>query len=446
MTQSQAAAPRANYGPLLVVFGLFAMISWVVWTIVPNPIPILATMYVCGFLALASVYPQVALILTFAAGPFQNDLSGGGVGVRFSIVEINLFLLSIIFFFRISQRRAKLKFGPAFGPVVLYLLICVASTLMQDRTDSAWTVLAQTALYLVVTVGIYAAGVEDQKQFRQMCMGLVFLCVALSVVVLVSRTGYVLGLHKNGVGSSLATAAIVAVELWMNPQSRLRKWLLGGALIVILAGLVFSLSRGAWIGATTGIVIILLIRRQIKLILQFVIVMAPILWLLWTILPQEKKDSVTDVNEKHDNIRLRIATINYCWRAFTENPLTGVGITLRKQLDATNLVLVTLGETGIPGLAAFLLIHVQLVRMSFKGQSLLDKSDLRYSTFTIATAIVGMKFVHGCVDHYWGRGSLSIEWASVGVASGLYCDLIRNRALNYRRKLLSSSGVMEPAK
>lgn len=434
-----------NIALLVTAVLLIGVVVYGISQTVPNPWPIYGIIYVFSYIALAWMYPQTALLLTFAAGPFQNDLSNNEGFFRFSVVELNLLLTSLVFLFRLAKLRIPLKYGPVMMPVLIYIGICIASSLPTFRFASAVPALLQTILYLVVTVLLYATFVEKPEQYMRACYALIYVCIGLTVVEFASGTAFVLGLHKNGIGSSLAAGLIVCTELWLAATDIRRKAWLGAAMAVLTAGLIFSFSRGAWIGAVTGILAVLVVRRQIRLMLQAAFALVPLVLILWNYMPQERKESAANFDSSTDNIRVRLATIDYAWKRFTDNPLQGVGVSLRKDIDATNVILITLGETGVPGLAFFLLLHFQVIRMMWITQRYIPRNDTRFSILAISVALVLYKLVHGTVDHYWGRGTLSITWASVGVATGVYYSVIKQKQFQTKAKILPTREIEAPS-
>lgn len=425
---------------LVVMCVVVSVAVFIIHNSIPDPMPAYACLYFVGFVGLAWVYPQTALLITFAGAPFQNDLSGNSGPFRFSMVEVNTLVISVVFAMRMANSRAVLRFGPAIGASVVYMALCVVSSL-GNWTQQTTTAFVQTFLYLIVIVTLYASYTRDEKEFKNFCYALLFVCVGLSCITFASGTAYVLGLHKNGVGGSLATGAVIAAELWLSEKEMRRKWQLGAAMAIVVCGLIYSLSRGAWMGTIVGLSIVLLIRQQIRLYFQILIGLVPLVYILWNNLPQEKKMTVTDFGANTDNVRLRVATIDYCWSLYQQNPVSGVGLALRKQVDATNIILVTMAETGWPGLLAFLLIHLQILRMILSLRKTIPKSDPRFSIMVIAMALVMAKLVHGVVDHYWSRGTITIVWASVGVATGLYYSVRKEKRFESNRKIIAPPKV-----
>ncbi len=56
-----------------------------------------------------------------------------------------------------------------------------------------------------------------------------------------------------------------------------------------------------------------------------------------------------------------------------------MGVGLRKDYDATNVLLMTLAETGVLGVVAFLLIHAAFFRMIWQAQTSIASGRKRFS-------------------------------------------------------------------
>ena len=274
-------------------------------------------------------------------------------------------------------------------------------------------------LYFVVAVGVFCAFPLDVRSYWPAFNALVFVGVFLSVAGM--ATGYwFIGLNKNGIASSLACCFLVGVELMLSAPSRVRRQVLGLALLVIAAGLLFSLSRGAWLGTIAGVVFIFALRRRLGLLLRISLALLPLLIIFWLTLPQASRDYATGFGQDHYNIKMRYQSIDLAENIFYQSPIYGMGVGLRKDYDATNILLMTLAETGVLGAAALLLIHFAYFRMIWSAQKRVARSEALFSLLCIGGALVLDKFVHGMVDHYWSRGAIMAAWASAGMATRAY--------------------------
>jgi hypothetical protein len=388
-----------------------------------NPLFLLlgAFCYALTFWTLASWRPRIALFLILASAPFQNDISGGGP-VKFSLAEIHLLLALPV----VLCAGRRIRFGPALLPALAYLAVGLLCSLSQWRPTTL-TCLVQVSIYLVVVVMVFASLVRSVEDYRLALHGFVVVCSFLSLASIVARTPYIFGLHKNGLGASLATAFVIAFELWLAEPKRGRRWWYMLAALILAGGCVLTLSRGAWLAAATGVFVLLALRRQFGLMFRTVVVLAPVIALCWSLLPAGSKEYATSFDSERWNVKMRYRSMDFALEQFRSSPITGVGVGLRKEYDATNVVLLTLAETGAAGVVTFLLIHAVVASMVWKTHLVLPRRSIEFSVVAISGALILGKLVHGMVDHYWSRGSLTVVWASFGMAVAVAQAIRRRR-------------------
>ena len=396
---------------------------------------IIAVAYAAVFLLVCFKHPKVALMLTFASAPFQNDLSGD-LPVRFSMAEVNLVLSALVYVRVLVNRGQFARLGPLAVPLVLYFAISLLSSL-RDWRDTTTISLVQTATYLIVAVTVFAGLAETVADYRWSFYGLVAVGVFIAAVSLVGESTTVLNLNKNGAGGSLSCGLLVALELWLNTSERRQKWLLLGAMAVIAIGLIYTLSRGAWLGTITGLIVLFAVKGEFKSLVKTLAVLTPLVAIAWINLPPESQDFATGFDTQRVNIAARLVSIETAQSYFLTEPVLGVGVGLRKEFDATNVVMTMLAETGVLGLGAFVLIHIVLYRMIWTSYASVPRESLASSVLAIAGALVASKLGHGLVDHYWSRGSLMLAWAGVGMAILVHyrvCDSITVSSIPSLRK------------
>jgi len=409
------AAAALAYAVVVVLLG---------WMAVVQPMGDIALIYVVMFWTLAWRRPAVALMLVFASAPFQNDISGGGPA-RFSIAEVNMTLTVPVMLVRRSLDRRPVALGPIAIPVFSYFAVCVYSSLANGHGGDVLVPLFQMFLYLVVAVVIFSSLVDREEDLLLSLNGAVLVGVFLSLACLVMKSNYFLGLNKNGAGASLSCALLIGFELWLTANTpRRRGWLLA-AVVVTAAGLIFTLSRGSWMGALAGVFVITALRRRFQLLLRLLMILGPLAAICWQFMPSESKTYATNFDQNNWNIHQRYASIHIAQHFFEQSPVYGVGIGLRKQYDATNLFWFTLAETGVLGLAAFVLLHLTFFRMVWSGRRLIRPHEMPFSLLAVGGALVLDQLVHGMVDHYWSRGAITMAWASAGMATRAWGDARR---------------------
>ncbi|MCL5945322.1 MAG: O-antigen ligase family protein [Planctomycetes bacterium] len=389
------------------------------------------------FIIIALWQPRIALMITFALIPLQTDIPG--MPVHLSISELCLALLFPICLLKAAQMGKPLRMGPLFWPIMAYLFFCFISSLSHFHPHSpAITAYAQMVVYLVFGVMLCASFPGDTDDLRFALEGAVAMSAVFALMVLLTHFHYPRE-DKNAWGAVFGSTFVMALEFWLAAKSagdRKKGRLLFWALIVIGAALFLCLSRGGWLEAMAGSFVLLLLRKRFGLMLRVGLIVVPLAGLLYLTLPKEKQHYAFDFKSNARNIDARYKSIDYAWAQFNSNPVFGVGVQLRKEMDATDLFMVTLAESGVQGVLAFLLIHAVAAGMAWKIHKRLDPRDPRFSLVAIGAALVFQRFAHGMVDQYWCRGPLIWAWCAAGMMTAVWFEVRRRpqRAHEVNRK------------
>jgi hypothetical protein len=390
-----------------------------------TPLPAFALVYCSLFMFLVWTRPQIALTGIIAVTPFVQDL-GGGLPVKFSLAEIHLLLAFIVYLVQGVLTRSIRFLGPLTVPVTVYLAVLTWTTLRSGLEPEGVKALVQTFVTCGVTVAVFANMVPDAESMVTSLIWLPIFCVPIAVLEIATGSFNVFGLHKNSIGGSLAAGIIILANLWYSQVNFGGKRYLIWLLLVLGGGLLISLSRGAWIGAIVGLTVSGLLWGRITLVIRTLLVAVPVLLVLWLLLPSEKRDYATGFQADRWNIKMRMKTQENLQEIVTKEPVFGVGIGLRKQVDATNFLLVTLAESGVIGLVAIIGLFGTIVRVGF----IVCRSETKKSLILCGSLAVGLlacKVGHGMVDHFWGRGNGTVVWASIGVLLAAEQKLVTRR-------------------
>lgn len=416
---------RRARSPWPVTFAVMAPLALIIAGMACFDIRAAGVVYALSIILFSFLFPQLALMLAFALAPFVQELPIPGP-VKISIGELTLALCLPAFLITSLPRiRVPIFVWCSF----LYIGACVLTTLI-NRDKEAVAPLFQIGLYLVVTVVMFASFLRDPAKFRFILDG------SLAVTTLLALLTYTpaaaaLDINKNSLGASMAAGLLIAVESWFaSHKSKRRRWILTAVMVLLSATLLLSLSRGSWLAAVAGLLVIVSLRRQFKLLLKLAVLLIPLCAILFTALPEEKQQYALSLDPSRDNIEARINTIDDAKAAFFQHPLYGGGISYRKNIDATNLVFVSLAESGILGLSTFALVHLALFGSIWRTQKKIPRSHVLYSPVALGAALVTAHLAHGMVDHYWSRGPLLQAWAAAGMAAAVAATLrARSRRL-----------------
>jgi O-antigen ligase len=315
--------------------------------------------------------------------------------------------------------------NPLWPATIAYFAICAVSIGANGLIDGTASSLLQMVLYMVVAVYVFSSGIREPREVFPAFYALVAGCLGLVGMLIIARDNYAFGIHKNTLGDSISMGVLVSVGLWVAESDKKRRRRIGVVLAILSGGLVFTLSRGAWLGAIAGILVILALRGEWKKSLKIAAAAVPVVAIVWLLLPAQSKEYATDIGTDAHNTQTRLYSLEYCWQLFQQSPIIGVGPGLRKTYDATNLIMMVLSETGVLGLVAFMAVFGVFAVVAWKAARRLESKDPALVLLTIGAALMAGKFVHGMVDHYWVRGMIPV-WAGAGLVIYAY-DRSRRR-------------------
>ncbi len=366
--------------------------------------------YAIGFWVLSIRYPAIPLVAVFAFAPFQNDLSGLG-WLHFSVSELHLLLAAPLMVLRGWQGGLGWLSGPIWGTLILAAILTIPTW-----RESSGISLIQMGLYWVGAVALFSILPTRPNQLRVVWRALVGVGLILAVAALLTRSSYFLGLNKNGAGASIACALIVGVECWLSePKTQQWRWL--AVLGVLAGGLIMVLSRGAWLAAMAGVAFLFAWRGMYRRLLMLGMLLIPVVGIVWLSLPEESRQYASSFDNSRYNIKARELNSEWAMEQWRSSPWIGVGVGLRKEFDATNVILLTLAESGPLGVFALIGVHSCVLWGVWRRRVGLNRMlSPAASSHALAGAVLLSKFVHGLVDHYWSRGAIMIAWASVGFA------------------------------
>ncbi len=365
------------------------------------------------------------LLAIFAAMPFQQSLFGGEsvTSANVSLVDVLATLLFIALLFSLPGRRS-LRIGPIGIPIFIYIGIMLASSLANWEGFSTAISLARMIMATLVAVLIFA---NFPSAYRLGHRGFSIFLVALNVLSFftmaafaqggVEASMYTLGINKNSLGPAFGCGIVVSLSYLLTEKSvGKRAVFLKLSLALCTIGCFLSLSRGAWVATTAAYFTILLMAKNKRAFWSSLILMVPLIAVLWQLLPKEAAEYASNVSTSANTIQSRFETIQIVLREFRSSPIMGVGIGLRKLVEPHNVLILTLGESGIVGLFGFLGMfgagfYTFVLAWKKSVNNLADRQLI-----LIGVSILLLSLLHGCMDVYWRRGIGFLGWASVGLA------------------------------
>jgi len=309
---------------------------------------ILLALFVAPLLALAILINPLIAILTvlamFPVGSVAQDIGP----LRIQAVEAAVFVAALVVVLRrLATGRIPLPFAAPLGwalALFMWTLISVYSAI--DHT------LALKVLFSllggIVCATVVLAGCRDMRDLRILLGGFVTAGVAIGLITFSETRGLssvstefggaeiVSGRLEgafdspNQLGSLCALMVPVCTGLVFGARTVRGRVLAGGAVLLLLATLMLSLSRGAWVGAAVGLLFMLFkLREARRLLVVLAIPLLVIGFFVWSLTPT--KTDVKVVGERAKAITVlspyddRRVIYREAYREIRENPLLGVG-------------------------------------------------------------------------------------------------------------------------
>jgi O-antigen ligase len=173
------------------------------------------------------------------------------------------------------------------------------------------------------------------------------------------------------------------------------------AIVMMVACLLLTFTRQAWLGVVVGVIFIIGGRR--KTLLWFVPIILGIVFLISPHKIQHRIKSLTDLNDY--NVEIRLALWQGGWLVFKDHPLTGCGFKcidavnqdypdptgyLKKLRGLHNNFVQLAVDTGLFGVISWISIWVVYFMTLYRRLvSMPDNSGCRRDTMASAAAVVG---------------------------------------------------------
>jgi O-antigen ligase len=402
--------------PLLILM-LLACISVFLGTSSGNLLIPVALSYAVAFMVLTWHRIEISLGLVLVLAPWVQDVSGGGGYAKFSAAELHIFMIAIVSVAKVILSRRPISIGKLTGPVLLYMGLSAVSAYQGGIEREDIIALFQTGIFCFILPFLFMDSNLTPTSQRNILLIAACSTVALGVFQIVAGPkAFALGIHKNNMGQGMAAGLSLWLCAWFDGSKGWWSRILVPAIAIVTIALIFTLSRGAWIGAGCALIALALMYGRVQLLVRASLVIAPLIVVMWNFLPKEDQEYASSFDrQKYDNIEARYANFDRTSALIKSSPFMGHGISIRKKLDATSLVMVTLAEGGILGFVLFIIALGTYFVIVFRIVSRIPRSDPRFIIVAASCAVMVSRLGHAQFDHYWVRGASTIAWASVGM-------------------------------
>ncbi|MFB9757951.1 O-antigen ligase family protein [Ectobacillus funiculus] len=371
----------------------------------------------------------IMALLASSAIPHSVTLGGLNVSISDAYIAVMVVLLVIFSKFELSIPKTY------FVITITYLAFCALSLAWANDFTNGLARLIQLIEFMLITVYVFY-NIRSTKFLKTMMNWYIGLATVLGAIAVgyslaqhVTGPLYILGFHKNALGSVLGTSIplIYGLLLLNKDCSKKVKLTYLFCLFITVFGLLMTMSRGAFLGSIAAIIVLLYFTNKTKQILGILGLIAVCFGLYAFILSPSYLESVTRFDE-YSSAYSRVIIYDDVTSKIKEHPYIGHGVGNYfisipqinfSQDDPNNIFLLNLVELGVVGLVFFVLMILYIVGVAFKNKREFKQNHELLTLNAIFIAGFVARFVHIQVDVSWVRGPGLFMFAMVGMLLSL---------------------------
>jgi O-antigen ligase len=336
--------------------------------------------------------------------------------VSIAAANILLALTAILWLALVSLRRERIGAPAMFVPLAVYAGLSLVSTVFSIDPETSFVDSKQLLLFAIVPIAYRLLGGRRSLVAVDVVISVAALSAAIGIIQfgilkwddLTQRPQGALGMYMTYSGQLMLVACLAVARILFSSRDRMWPMLVLPALIVALAT---TASRNAWVGACTGIAILLLMRDLrlvglLPVVAAVFIALAPDqltdrFYAMFQVRDDGQQTAATEASVRSNQDR--VAMIRSGIRIVRDHPLTGVGPDMIMEVypvyrDKTavnqlnphlhNVPLQIAAERGLPALAAWLWFIVVLVRDFIRARRAAGATFLPAAGLAIVAAMI----------------------------------------------------------
>jgi len=352
---------------------------------------VLALLFFSIILIITLVNTDVGLAILIFSMLFSPEIVLGQIPGRDIVVRLDDILLAIItiaWFAKTAINKGLALFirTPLNRPIIIYILVCLVATLKgaaQDHVSflKGFFFLMRYFEYFLLYI-LVANYVHSRKQIKFFLNAFFLTCAFVSLygILQIPRGVRVSAPFEGEVGEPntfggyLLFLFCIAVGIFLQSMSKKMKYAMAGLAFLIFIPFLFTLSRASYLAIIFSyITFILFQKRRTALIAVLAMIIVSVLVLRPEAVFSRVKYTFSGAQSqlvKVGNIRLdssssaRITSWQQSFEDWKKNPILGRGVSGYGFIDGQYIV--TLVETGVIGLLAFLWLLWSIYKHSLK--------------------------------------------------------------------------------
>lgn len=336
--------------------------------------------------------------------------------VSIAAANVLLGLTAVLWLALVSTRRERVGAPAMFVPLAVYAGLSLVAAVLSIDPEKSVVDSRQLLLFAIVPIAYRLLEGRRSLVAVDVVISVAALSAAIGIVQfgilkwddLTQRPQGALGMYMTYSGQLMLVACLAVARVLFSSRDRLWPTLVLPALVVALAT---TASRNAWVGACTGIAILLLMRDLrlvglLPVVAAVFIALAPAqltdrFYAMFEVRQQTEQTATTEASIRSNQDR--VAMIRSGLRIVRDHPLTGVGPDMVMEVypvyrDASavnqlnphlhNVPLQIAAERGLPALAAWLWFVVVLVRDFVRGRRAAGATFLPSAGIAVVAAMI----------------------------------------------------------
>lgn len=309
-----------------------------------------------------------------------------GLPFYLTIGDAYIVILTLAWLMRLMvSRGGRIQSANLDRPIFIFIVLSVISMFGSTSIPDAGVELLQTIEYIVISYYLFQNVIRKREEMDNVMLAIALSAQMYSLYGIIQyiiegggsyRVLSTFG-HFNAFGTYLAIMIPLFFNLAVTERVRWRRAMYFITIGTCSVAIMFTFSRGAWIGVIGALIFSAWIRGMGQFIKIFSLLIVTVI-ILSVLLPERfifRAASITEIQD--DSTQSRIKQYSMAFEIMTEKPFFGVGL---NELDnyATargtpalagihNVFLYIAAERGIPAMAVFLLIVFLFIKNTMRN-------------------------------------------------------------------------------
>ncbi len=401
----------------LIIAGILAVVLFSSFLFGFNPEKLFVLVLAIGAFLLALINTKASLVILIFSMLFSPEFVIDPSVPRPVIIRLDDIILLIICFtwlikMAVNKRLGLLRFTPLNAPLLLYICVCIISTLLNIRENE---IFLKTGFFYTLKYFEYfllyfmvVNNLDSLKQIRVFTFLIFIVCILVAVytypqIFAGHKTSapfeqQVGGGEPNTLGGYQLLLLAIAGGIFLHTNSGFWQFACIATILITIPSFLYTLSRGSYIGFIFMYLTLTFLVKKKKQILIIILILA-VLTLPFilpsvvinrissTFLPDKQIDILGEHINLEESAAARIETWGFVFKDWLKRPFLGYGVGAKfVDVQFARVLL----ETGIVGLWIFIWLMITIFKSSLKTLKSIDDDWSRGLVIGFIAAFFGL--------------------------------------------------------